>query len=177
MTTVHSSSEARSSKDTDASTTEESSEDSEARSSRESDVSTTEEESSEGSNSGESEADELSEKDTTPITCAMVDDIFHRFRDEYDQLVQHYVEQDNTQEEARRLAYREMVPKFRKAFRKSLQNHLLRAHQLRKEPLYKAIMKTVQEFRDNDYSTEEAIKSALGKRKYKVYAEFPSDIE
>ena len=54
----------------------------------------------------------------------------------------------------------------------------VKCRNIRKEPIYKAVIKTAKDLKDNDeLGTDEAIKCALSKRKFLLYKEFPSDGE
>ena len=73
--------------------------------------------------------------------------------------------------------YKRLVPLYRKLFRLDLVNLFHRLHELKKHSLYKDIMGTIQELKeDKKFSTTEAISSAIAQRKYRINQLFPDEL-
>ena len=119
-----------------------------------------EDDSSEESEEDSSEESEEDSEPDTPITRSMVNSVFNSFRDRFDELVEEAIEEGASSKDARKAAYRQLVQEYRKSFRKNMEHYIIRYQLFRKEPLYKAIMKTAKDLRDTeDFSVEESIKS------------------
>ena len=80
--------------------------------------------------------------------------------------------------EAKRRAYQRLLPFYRRKFRKNFGQAIMDCRQLRKEPLYQAVMKSARKLKDeDDYDTSEAVATALLLRKAKLNEEFPEEYE
>jgi len=87
-----------------------------------------------------------------------------QFEDEVTKLVHR---EDISQTEARSHVYNEMRSKYRKAMITVFTNRMVWFDALRKHPIYKTIKKTATNLIDlDDYSSDEAWKSAIGQRKF-----------
>ena len=115
-------------------------------------------------------------------TRSVIDDLVRATYDEYDEeaeeLIDGFMKEGRSLSDARRLAYQQLIGDYRREFRRRFQKLLLQCRQLKKEPLYKAVMETADSLREvESFGLIESVKSACSKRKYLLYAEFPSDRE
>jgi len=90
-----------------------------------------------------------------------------RHNEEYKELLEKHLADGDSEEVAAVKAENALVPTYRKEFRQVLFEELKWIHNLKKEPIYKKIVETKDNFVDNeDYDWEEAMESAINKRKY-----------
>ena len=125
----------------------------------------------------ETEDESSDEEASTPITDDFVKSVYKRFREEYDELFQGFRDEGKSEEDARWSAHTQLLPKYRKNFRTKVERFLVRYAQFKNEPLYKNIRKTVKALEDENFKPLERIKSAVAKRKFLLYEQFPSDPE
>ena len=134
------------------------------------------EESDDDSEPSESEESE-DEKTMQPETDEMIEKAFREFDDDNEAVMENLVEQGWKEQDAKQEAYRQLLPKYRKRFRSNLIEVLLRINQLRKEPIYKLVMDTAKDLRDDGLGYRESIRAAISKRKHKINEYIPDALE
>ena len=141
---------------------------------------------SEGAMSGADEAsdtDRAEGDDENDPWESVVDKAFDKCQDQFEEEVTKLIRRRNVdQTEARKRVYQDMRGTYRKAVSSVLTDRILWFQAIRKHPVYKAIKRTATTFVDSDdYSQEEAWKSAIGQRKYlfdTILAEYyPPELE
>ena len=119
-----------------------------------------------------SEGDEASDANTVDEEedpwDSVVQKAFDQCQDQFERRVNELLRSNYiSEEEARQRVYLDMRSTYRKAASGVFTDRMLWFHAIRKQPVYKAIQKTVKNFVElDDYSSEEAWKSAVGQRKY-----------
>ena len=136
---------------------------------------------------GMSEADEASDTERHSEQYdpweSVVHKAFLKCQDQFEEAVTKLLQKRNIdQTEARKEVYHDMRSTYRKAISSVFINRIVWFQAMRKHPVYKAIKKTAANFVDlDDYSPEEAWKSAIGQRKYlfdTILAEYyPPEVE
>ena len=136
------------------------------------------EENSDEENSEESESEESEDEETVqPETDNMINNVYREFEDDRDAVMEYLVEQGRDEEDARQEAYRQLLPKYRKQFRANLTEVFERMIQLRKEPIYKLVMDTAKDLRDDGLGYRESIRAAISKRKHKINDYIPDVLD
>lgn len=126
----------------------------------------------------ESEEMEDDHETSQPIIRSLVDDVYQKYAEKNNDLIADLIQQGHERSGARRIAYKILLKKYRKTLRKGFEKLLLRCRKIRKEPLYRAIVRMAQDLEVNEgYDRDESIKAAVANRRFKLYAEFPSDME
>lgn len=152
---------------------------SDSRSGDESDNTESESGSDDDSDSSDSEvSSEESSEENAPVTQKLVDETYGLYEKDFDELVEKFTTDGHSEKEARQMAHQELVSKYRKSFRKRLEGFMTRYEQFRREPLYRTINVSRKRLReDDDLDENESIKAAIRHRKYRIYDQFPSDID
>ncbi len=156
-------------------TTEENSEESGEESGEES----TEESSEEGeSDDGEEDSDD-EETPTCEMYLDILDKVYERYEETKKTLIDEYKKEEGVDdEEASKRAYQRLLPKYRKAFREEYRNMLSKIRELRNDPTHKMVMETVKKLKEEeDFDKDEAVRSAISKRKHLIDRIVPSDPE
>ena len=110
---------------------------------------------------------EDSGEEGTDVWSRIQDKAMKRHDEEYKELLEKHLENGDSEEVAEIKAENALVPTYRKEFREVLFEELKWIHNLKKEPIYKKIVETKDNFVHNDdYDWEEAMESAINKRKY-----------
>ena len=121
---------------------------------------------------GMSEADEASDterhSDQYDPWESVVHKAFLKCQDQFEEEVTKLLQKRNIDEaEARKQVYQDMRSTYRKAVSNVFTDRMVWFHSMRKHPVYRAIKRTATNLVDlDDYSLEEAWKSAIGQRKY-----------
>ena len=90
-----------------------------------------------------------------------------RHREDYEALVEHFVNVGMSEHQAKDKAYRQILPTLQKEARQVYLENLQWIRQLRKDPIHKQVMETKQTFmNDDEFEAEEATEAAVHKRKY-----------
>jgi len=130
--------------------------------------------SNESMKSEDSSEDELTERQ--PVTVSFVRAAYNGLREEHGELFDQYINDGKSEKDARRLSYQQLLPKYRKTFRKSVERFLIQHRQFRMEPIYKAVIKSARDLQENeDFDFLESIRAAIQKRKFLLNEQFPSD--
>ena len=119
----------------------------------------------------ESSLDSSDNKDTgeedIDVWSKIQDEAMKRHDEEYNELLEKHLADGDNEEVATIKAENALVPTYRKEFRQVLFEELKWIHNLKKEPIYKKIVETKNNFvLNDDYDWEEAMESAINKRKY-----------
>ena len=138
---------------------------------------------------GMSEADEVSDTDSHASADhydpweSVIQRAFEKCQDQFEEKVTKQIQTLPIGEtEARERVYQEMRSTYRKAVGAIFTERMEWFYGVRKHPVYKAIKRTATNFMDiDDYSPDEAWKSAVGQRKYlfdNILAEYnPPELE
>lgn len=134
-----------------------------------------------------SDSQESNESDSSQKSSDDEDDIdWERIRDEamgrhinkLEALVRHYEQEGESHETAEAKAENNLLPTYRKEFRKVLFEYLKWMHDLRKNNKFRQIMQTKQDLMDMEsFGWKEAMKAAIHKRKFmlnKLFQETPN---
>ena len=129
----------------------------------------------------EGDDDSSDEKDDTPsqpVTDGLINETYRKYDHKLNEMIEKLEQEGHSTKAAKCIAYKRLLPKYRRSFRSGFGRFLIKCRNIRKEPIYKAVIKTAKDLKDNDeLGTDEAIKCALSKRKFLLYKEFPSDGE
>ena len=100
----------------------------------------------------------------------------------YEELKQNFIDNGFDDESAQHKAYSLVQPKLQKELESVYLERLLWIRELRRDPIHRKIMKTRDDFVDNDdFDPEEALEAAVDKRKFllkrllKDSGRFPED--
>jgi len=97
----------------------------------------------------------------------VVDEAANRHEDERQEILEKLISNGKTEEDARQIANKKVLPAVRKELRKILIEKLGWMHLMRKDPFFKKIMKTRDELLDTGhYDWSEALKLTINHRKY-----------
>jgi len=104
----------------------------------------------------------------SPWQC-MISQIYENNKDEYNTLVKGFVEDGNSKSAAKCKAHNMLLGKYRRSLREGLVDRMLHFRRMKKDPTYQKIMKTKRKLMDeDDYDEDEAIESAVKKRKFLI---------
>lgn len=128
--------------------------------------------------SNESDSSQESSDDEDDIDWGRIqDEAMRRHENKFETLVHHYEQEGESHDVARAKAENDLLPTYRKEFRKVLFEYLKWIHHLRKNYKFKQVMKTKQDFMDMEgFGWEEAMEAAIHKRKFmlnKLFQEIP----
>ena len=139
----------------------------ESESSSEIDQSSAEDSSESGEDQSESESERVNEPEEQHWKV-LVDESTERHKGDYSTLVQEFLEQDETEEDAKILAHNQLIPVYQKELRKVLLEKIKWMRQFRHDPYFKKILDTRRDImeRNGDYDWEEATESAIRERKF-----------
>lgn len=130
----------------------------------------------ESSTDTESEDEKVRGATSCPITSSLVNEAYEKHRDEEQDMLSDLLQEGRSQSNARRIVRRRLLPVYRRSFRSRFGKFVIKCEKLRKEPLYKAVMRTAKALKDHqDYCQGEAVKYALTKRKFLLDEEFQSE--
>ncbi|KXJ08206.1 hypothetical protein AC249_AIPGENE18249 [Exaiptasia diaphana] len=111
------------------------------------------------------------------------DEARERHKNKFETLVRHYEQEGESHEVAEAKAENDLLPTYRKEFRKVLFEYLKWIHDLRKNYIFRQIMKTKQDLMDVDgFQWEEAMEAAIHKRKFMLnklfqHIEIPDNVD
>jgi len=124
-------------------------------------------ESSEDADEKEQESETDSEEENADPWDQMVFKAYRNYRDKYDELVNNFENEGFSKNSAKAAAHNSLLRKYRKSLREQLVNQLVYIRKLKRDPIYRKIMKTKQDLSDlDDYDEEEALECAVKKRKF-----------
>lgn len=107
-----------------------------------------------------------SEEENIDVWSRIQDVARYRHTEEYNEMLEKYLANGDTEEIAAIKANNALVPTYRKEFRQVLFEELKWIRYLKKDPIYKKIMETKNNLVIEDYDWEEAMESAISRRKY-----------
>ena len=109
----------------------------------------------------------------------IVDETFAECQSQFESEVSELMEDDTdiSEEDAREIVYKDMKNTYRKAMMDIFGTKMLWFNALKKDPIYKAVKKTVSQLIDTeDYQADEALKYATLKRRF-LFDKILSDYE
>ena len=99
----------------------------------------------------------------------LIDDVLFKYANEFQELLQHYQEDDLSKKDATAAAFKALRPKYRQDLKKNFVNYISNMMEIRQTPLFRSILKKMRYFKDDGFDDKEAIKSAVNYRKYSIY--------
>ena len=114
------------------------------------------------------ESDSSEKEETIDPWYDMVDYVFKSFQPEFDKIALAFVNDDDLSEkQARKKAFNELLPKYRKLLIDKYLFKVLWFDSVRKDPIHTAIRRTAKQLKEeDDFESEESWKYATKKRKY-----------
>ena len=114
------------------------------------------------------ESDSSEKEETIDPWYDMVDYVFKSFQPEFDKIALAFVNDDDLSEkQARKKAFNELLPKYRKLLIDKYLLKVLWFDSVRKDPIHTAIRRTAKQLKEeDDFESEESWKYATKKRKY-----------
>ena len=113
------------------------------------------------------DSSEYSDEDDIDVWSKIQEEAMKRHDDEYEEMLQKFLANGDDEEVAALKAGNALVPTYRKELRQVLFEELKWIRNLKKDPIYKKINETKTNLVDSeDYDWEEAMQSAINKRKY-----------
>ena len=112
-----------------------------------------------------------------PITEQILEQVFQDLEEQKDELIDDLKIKGYNENNVDQEAHKRMLPSYQKAFRKKFANWIIKLDKFRREPLYKLIMETAKELRDEGLGREESIEAAVHRRKFKVNKYVPAELD
>ena len=120
----------------------------------------------------DSEASDADESVWDPL----VEEAKDLHRNDYDELVQEFVNDGLDEDEAKNKAYHRILPVLQREARHLYLEKLKWIRELRQDPIHQKVMETKKRFREEDgFDGEEALEAAVKKRKFLLNRIFEDD--
>ena len=122
-----------------------------------------------------SSEDKVTDEDESPFDH-LLRETYQTHDQEFEEGIIRYVNRGVDENEARDKAWRDLIPAYQKTFKKTLVKYLLRAERLKKDPIYRRVMQTIQSLREDEkFSRDEAIRAGVTRRKHLLYGLIASE--
>lgn len=122
----------------------------------------------------ENDSDSENEENTDYIFNGILKAALTYNQPKREEIISKLLENGMDESEACRESYDRLIPKYRKALRMLLVNHLLHIVEVRRHPMVKAIMSRVHKLESKGMDREEAIPAAVAYRKHLIDRLVPS---